>query len=121
MKLLSTGAEVASRKILQPGRWCGVELLLVASQGRVVPNEGFKIVASQHVWEQRQMAQTDELISARDVADLMGVALDTVYTMRHYGRGPVSYRRGKRLVYSRREVEDFLTREREATLRGGAL
>jgi hypothetical protein len=48
----------------------------------------------------------------------MGVALDTVYTMRHYGRGPASYRRGKRLVYRRSDVEAFLAREREATLRG---
>lgn len=67
------------------------------------------------------MTQEDELISAREVAELMDVSVDTVYTMRHYGRGPASYRRGKRLVFSRSEVESFLAREREATLRGGVL
>lgn len=68
------------------------------------------------------MAHADELLSAREVAELMNVALNTVYTMRHYGRGPASYRRGKRLVFRRTEVEAFLARERETTLRGeGAL
>ncbi len=64
------------------------------------------------------MAQEDELLNAREVAELMGVAVDTVYTMRHYGRGPASYRRGKRLVFRRSDVEAFLAQERQATLRG---
>ena len=64
------------------------------------------------------MTEADEILSARQVAKLLGVALDTVYTMRHYGRGPASFHRGKRLVYSRSDVEAFLERERETTLRG---
>jgi hypothetical protein len=48
----------------------------------------------------------------------MGVALDTVYSMRHRGTAPTSWRRGKRLVFRRIDVEAFLARERAATLRG---
>lgn len=72
-------------------------------------------------FEAEGMTETGELLSARDVAELMGVDLDTVYTMRHYGRGPASYRRGKRLVFMRSDVEAFLAHEREATLRGKGL
>lgn len=64
------------------------------------------------------MAQTDELLNVAEVADLMGVKLGTVYSMRSDGRGPVSFRRGKRLVYRRSDVETFLAREREETMRG---
>jgi excisionase family DNA binding protein len=64
------------------------------------------------------MAKTDELLNSRETAELLNVALDTVYTMRHRGIGPASYRRGKRLVFRRSDVESFLARERETTLRG---
>lgn len=64
------------------------------------------------------MAQTDELLNVAEVAALMGVKLGTVYSMRSDGRGPVSFRRGKRLVYRRSDVETFLAREREETMRG---
>ncbi|WAC93573.1 helix-turn-helix transcriptional regulator [Mycobacterium sp. Aquia_213] len=64
------------------------------------------------------MAQQDELIGPREVAELMNVAVDTVYSMRHRGNGPVGWRRGKRLVFKRGDVEAFLAHEREHTLRG---
>ncbi|MCA2255833.1 helix-turn-helix domain-containing protein [Mycobacterium intracellulare] len=64
------------------------------------------------------MAQTEELLNVAEVADLMGVKLGTVYSMRSEGRGPMSFRRGKRLVYRRSDVETFLAREREDTMRG---
>lgn len=67
------------------------------------------------------MVQTGEVLNAREAAELLDVALNTVYTMRHRGIGPASYRRGKRLVFRRSDVEAFLASEREATLRGGAL
>lgn len=67
------------------------------------------------------MRQTDEILSAREVAELLEISLTTVYTMRHRGRGPASYRRGKRLVFRRSEVEDFLARERALTRRGDGL
>ncbi|BCP10441.1 hypothetical protein MINTM020_25390 [Mycobacterium paraintracellulare] len=64
------------------------------------------------------MAHTDELLNVAEVAGLMGVKLGTVYSMRSEGRGPISFRRGKRLVYRRSDVEAFLAREREDTMRG---
>jgi predicted DNA-binding transcriptional regulator AlpA len=64
------------------------------------------------------MTAADEMLNAHQVAKLLDVAVGTVYTMRHCGRGPASYRRGKRLVYSRSDVDAFLARERETTLRG---
>lgn len=67
------------------------------------------------------MAQADELIGARDVAELMEVELDTVYSMRHRGTGPTGWRRGKRLVFRRGDVENYLIRERALTLRGQSL
>lgn len=63
------------------------------------------------------MAQTEE-IGVVEVAELLGVKLGTAYSMRSEGRGPVSFRRGKRLVYRRSDVEAFLAREREETMRG---
>lgn len=71
----------------------------------------------QHNDLEQDMAQADEL-SVAEVAELMGVKLGTAYSMRSEGRGPVSYRRGKRLVYRRSDVEEFLARERRETLRG---
>ncbi len=67
------------------------------------------------------MAQPDELLSADEVAELMDVSVDTVYTRRHYGKGPVGWRRNNRLVFRRSDVEAHLAREREATVRGGSL
>lgn len=64
------------------------------------------------------MARTDELLGTRELAQMLGVSVDTVYGMRHRGEGPPSWRRGKRVVYRRSEVEQFLARERETTLRG---
>lgn len=63
------------------------------------------------------MAQTEE-IGVAEAAELMGVKLGTAYSMRSEGRGPASHRRGKRLVYRRSDVEAFLARERETSLRG---
>lgn len=64
------------------------------------------------------MPQNDEILSAAEVADILGVSLGTMYTMRVRGIGPAGWHRGKRLAYRRSDVEAFLTRERETTLRG---
>jgi len=64
------------------------------------------------------MTRTDENLTAQQVAELLGVTIKTVYTMRNRGRGPASYVRGRRLVYRRSDVDAFLVRERERTLRG---
>lgn len=64
------------------------------------------------------MDSADELIGIREVAGLLGVAVHTVHSMRHRNTGPPGWRRGKRLVWRRGDVEDFLVRERALTLRG---
>lgn len=61
---------------------------------------------------------TDEILSSRQVAEMLGISLNTVYTMRHRGIGPAGWNRGKRLVFRRGDVESFLARERQTTLRG---
>jgi predicted DNA-binding transcriptional regulator AlpA len=64
------------------------------------------------------MPQPDEILSASEVAEILGNSVITMYTMRHRGIGPAGWRRGNRLAYRRSDVDAFLAREREATLRG---
>ncbi|WP_156686767.1 helix-turn-helix transcriptional regulator [Mycobacterium sp. Marseille-P9652] len=64
------------------------------------------------------MTQTDRLLGVREVAGLLGVSPGTVYSMRYRGTGPAGWRRGKRLVFRRSDVENFLIRECERTLKG---
>jgi hypothetical protein len=65
------------------------------------------------------MAQrTDELLSVEEAADVLGVGVQRMYNLRNLGYGPVSYRRGRRLVYPRSGLVAFLAREVQATLKG---
>ncbi|PJE07572.1 MAG: hypothetical protein CK429_24760 [Mycobacterium sp.] len=67
------------------------------------------------------MTYADELLNAREVAAILGVEVSTIYTARHAGRGVVGWRRGKRLVFRRSDVDAFLARERETSLRGAGV
>ncbi len=67
------------------------------------------------------MPQPDEILTASEVAEILGVSITTMYTMRIRGIGPASWHRGKRLAYRRSDVDAFLARERETTLRGEGL
>lgn len=64
------------------------------------------------------MTQTDELLDVRGAAEMLGVKPGTMHAMRHRGRGPVSWVRGKRITYRRSDVEEFLAQERRETMRG---
>ena len=67
------------------------------------------------------MARTtddDELLTVEDAADVLGVGVQRMYNLRNLGHGPVSYRRGRRLVYPRSGLAAFLACELQATLRG---
>lgn len=70
--------------------------------------------------EERNMstAKTDELITARQYAEEMGVTLRHVYQMRYLGFGPVSFKRGGRIVFRRSDIDAYLERQRVRTLRG---
>jgi predicted site-specific integrase-resolvase len=62
--------------------------------------------------------QTEELITAQQYADEMGVTLRHVYQMRYHGTGPVSHIRNGRIVFRRSDINAYLERQRVRTLRG---
>jgi Helix-turn-helix domain len=62
---------------------------------------------------------TDELLTVEEAADVLGVGVQRMYNLRNLGQGPVSYRRGRRLVYPRSGLAAFLVRELQATLKSG--
>jgi hypothetical protein len=61
---------------------------------------------------------TDEMLTVEDAADVLGVGVQRMYNLRNLGNGPISYRRGRRLVYPRSGLVAFLAREMQATARG---
>jgi hypothetical protein len=62
---------------------------------------------------------TDELLTVEEAADVLGVSVQRMYNLRNLDNGPVSYRRGRRLVYPRSGLAAFLARELQSTLKGG--
>jgi len=64
------------------------------------------------------IADTDELLTAREAAEVLGVTLKSIYQMRYLGIGPVSSRRGNRVVFRRSDIDAYFERERARTLRG---
>ena len=63
------------------------------------------------------MTATDELDVAA-AATVLGVSVGRMYTLRCEGRGPVAWRRGRKLIYPRYGLDLYLARERESTLKG---
>ena len=64
------------------------------------------------------MTHTDELLTAQQAADLIGITVNTLYHYRQFGTGPLGWREGKCLVFPRSGVEFYLARRRERTMRG---
>jgi hypothetical protein len=64
-------------------------------------------------------ATNDDLLTVEEAADVLGVGVQRMYNLRNLGQGPVSYRRGRRLVYPRGGLVAFLARELQATLKSG--
>jgi hypothetical protein len=62
---------------------------------------------------------TEELLTVEEAAGVLGVGVQRMYNLMNLGEGPVSYRRGRRLVYPRSGLAAFLARELQTTLRGG--
>jgi predicted DNA-binding transcriptional regulator AlpA len=67
------------------------------------------------------MYTDDEVLDVEQVAELLGVTANWLYQMRCANRGPVSSRRGMRLRYRRRDVEEYLEIEAAKTRRGGGV
>ena len=67
---------------------------------------------------QMSSTQTDELITAQQYANEMGVTLRHVYQMRYLGTGPVSHIRSGRIVFRRSDIDAYHERQRARTLRG---
>jgi hypothetical protein len=62
--------------------------------------------------------KTEELLTVEEAADVLGVGVQRMYNLRNLGQGPVSYRRGRRLVYPRSGLVAFLARELQAIAKG---
>lgn len=59
---------------------------------------------------------TEPLLTAAQVAELVGLSVQTLYNMRLRGEGPVAYKFGGRsgsLRYQRADVEKWLAENRE--------
>jgi DNA-binding transcriptional MerR regulator len=65
-------------------------------------------------------ASIDELLAAAEVAALTPAPQSTVRYWRHIGSVPASFRIGRRVVYRRDDVEQWLTRLRQEQARANA-
>ena len=67
-------------------------------------------------WEESS-SDAHRLLSARELADYLGVPLATVYAWRYRGQGPRGFRAGRYLRYRWYDVEEWITgRIRDGTL-----
>jgi excisionase family DNA binding protein len=64
------------------------------------------------------MSNTDTL-TADAAASYLGVSVKHLYNLRSRDAGPRSTRRGRRLEFRRIDLDEYLTRERVTTARGG--
>lgn len=63
--------------------------------------------------------QFEALLRIEDVSEITGITPDTLRHWRHRGVGPKSSRLGRRIVYRRSDVNDWLELELERTAAGG--
>jgi hypothetical protein len=63
-------------------------------------------------------SENDDVLTVEEAADVLAVGVQRMYNLRNLGEGPVSYRRGRRLMYPRSGLAAFLARELQATLKG---
>ncbi|AYY11352.1 DNA-binding protein [Actinobacteria bacterium YIM 96077] len=62
-----------------------------------------------------------EYLTTREVAELLRTSESTLRFWRHIDRGPNSFRIGKRVLYDRRDVEQFIEDARAEGSSGRAL
>lgn len=63
--------------------------------------------------------EADQWLSPRDLAEMFGLPVRTVYSWRTRGEGPMGYRVGKHIRFRRSDVELWLA-ERADAPRGAA-
>ena len=56
-------------------------------------------------------ADSDRLMTIRELSAMLGVPIDTLYGWRHRGVGPAGYRIGRHVRYRRGTVEAWLSRQ----------
>jgi excisionase family DNA binding protein len=61
----------------------------------------------------------DDSVTAATAASYLGVTVRHLYNLRSQDKGPRSSRRGRRLIFRRADLDEYLTRERITTTRGG--
>ncbi len=54
----------------------------------------------------------DDYLTTEEVAQLLRTSAGTVRYWRHVGRGPTSFKVGRRVLYARADVQEFIARAR---------
>jgi len=54
----------------------------------------------------------DEYLTTPDVADILRTSAETVRYWHHIGKGPKSFKVGRRRLYARSDVENFIAAHR---------
>ena len=57
----------------------------------------------------------DRLLSPQEVADWLGVPVNTLYQWRHRGEGPLGFRVGKHVRYRREDVAAWIDERAKET------
>lgn len=53
-------------------------------------------------------------LTTAEVADLLRAPIETIRFWRHVGKGPKSFKMGRRVLYAREDVEAFVAAARKA-------
>jgi excisionase family DNA binding protein len=61
----------------------------------------------------------DDLLTVDEIAAELRVPESTFRTWRSIGKGPKSFKLGRRVVYRRSDVEAWIAQQEQATTRGG--
>ncbi|MDP7725096.1 AlpA family transcriptional regulator [Mycobacterium sp. TY814] len=59
-----------------------------------------------------------EHFDTQQLSDYLGTPVPTLRWWRHQNKGPKSFRLGRRVVYSRDDVDQWVRDQRAATVRG---
>lgn len=60
----------------------------------------------------------DEYLTTEEVAQQLRAPVETVRYWRHIGKGPASFRLGRRVLYAKADVEKFVAEARAAEQAG---
>lgn len=60
------------------------------------------------------MTRTDRL-DTQETAEMCHTSPETLRYWRHLGKGPLSYKLGRRVVYDRADVERWIDEQKQAT------